>query len=330
MAATKSTQEAAAVWDRCHNVGTCSDGSPATNLYTDNDPATTIKGCGFKNAAVAELTIKLATQPGSRYKSYWTIRAMRERAERHPHLNDNMREAIAIFDAWLKQDNIGKTSAKEMDAEREQRSMLAKSFANAHARSRCDSDQEFAAHTRADKNDALRVIRDQAALYLRGLSKKGSTVKSFALKATSFVAMFGGPGEHGYGTHTCNSAQAQNLEKYRCVCGYHGVHCIQVVRESRDLLQLGAHFPFGTFTLGWDGIAQEACFLTAENVQNGGCSKRGLKVPTALQKIEQAAGKPGTVRRWEQSSISAFLQQSVSASDDFESQSSKRFKATGR
>ena len=31
------------------------------------------QGCGFKNAAVAECTIRLAQQPGCRYKTYWTV-----------------------------------------------------------------------------------------------------------------------------------------------------------------------------------------------------------------------------------------------------------------
>ena len=91
---------ASATWDKHHNVGPRTSGS-ATELWSDNDPATTVKGCGFKNAEVAALTIQLAEQPGSRYKTYWTIRAMRERAARHPHTTEDMRAAVDVFDSWL-------------------------------------------------------------------------------------------------------------------------------------------------------------------------------------------------------------------------------------
>ena len=33
-------------------------------LFTDKDPATTIKGLGFKDAEAAKLTLRLVSQPG--------------------------------------------------------------------------------------------------------------------------------------------------------------------------------------------------------------------------------------------------------------------------
>ena len=72
---------ARADWDAAHPPG--ADGVP-NRLYTDEDPVTTIKGMSFKDAEAASRTIVLAQQPGARYKTYWCIRAMAERARRHP------------------------------------------------------------------------------------------------------------------------------------------------------------------------------------------------------------------------------------------------------
>ena len=60
-------------------------------------------GCGFKDRETAIRTLWLASQPGSRHKRYWTIRAMRERARFHPHFKNSpkMQEAVVVFDDWL-------------------------------------------------------------------------------------------------------------------------------------------------------------------------------------------------------------------------------------
>merc|ERR1719424_653092 len=70
----------AAEFDRLHGIGTKEEHS----IFTDRDPATSIKGCGFKDRSTALQTLLLIEQPGSRYKQYWTVRAMLERAKRHP------------------------------------------------------------------------------------------------------------------------------------------------------------------------------------------------------------------------------------------------------
>src|SRR6056300_1057498 len=86
-------------WNKAHAT-TQNDNIPS-RLYTDENPATTIKGTGFKNKRIALRTIDLTSQPGARYKQYWTIRAMRERAAHHPHPTQGMRDAIEVFDEWL-------------------------------------------------------------------------------------------------------------------------------------------------------------------------------------------------------------------------------------
>src|SRR5210317_552502 len=49
----------------------------------------------------ARRTIELTSQPGVRYKQYWTIRAMRERAFHHPNKSKGILDAINVFDEWL-------------------------------------------------------------------------------------------------------------------------------------------------------------------------------------------------------------------------------------
>jgi hypothetical protein len=303
-------QLAAVVWERHHNVGRGAGPGPAQDLFTDNDPATTIKGCGFRNAAVATRTIELALQPGARYKTYWTIRAMRERAARHPHLNDSMRAAIAVFDTWLAQGNATELNAEEAAAERAQRELLAKSFANAHARRNCSSEQEFARVAREDRNDSLSVMRRAAADYaacLRQRKRSETGSIKFAFKATSFVALFGGPGEHGYGFHTCARAQAAGLPRFTCVCAYRGAHRIDVVRDSRE--QLGAHFPFEAFALDWVGAQEAASFLDA-HLAAGGRAGGGSN-----GRARGGGVGPGALGD-SQPSILAFLKRSASLSTD--------------
>ena len=55
-----------------HHQPVSGSGSVPCRLYTDEDPATTIKGLGFKDAATARTTIRLSGQPGSLYKQFWT------------------------------------------------------------------------------------------------------------------------------------------------------------------------------------------------------------------------------------------------------------------
>lgn len=169
-------------------------GSVPSRLYTDEDPATTIKGMGFKDAARAETTLRLSSQPGCAYKQYWTIKAMAERARHHPHQTAGIRAALRVFDRWL--DARHATTARVPQpppprAEREQRRLLAGSAANAHARSRCSSDAEHNALLSADRRTAIAAMRGQ-----------GAGRVPFLLPSTAFVAVFGSPGEHGYGTVT--------------------------------------------------------------------------------------------------------------------------------
>ena len=87
-------------------------------------------------------------------------------------------------------------TTEEIASEREQRGILAQSYANAHAKRFCSSESEFNEYAKKDKNEALSCIRDAAIKFKSGTKTSG---ESFRFPATSFVALFGGPGMHGYG-----------------------------------------------------------------------------------------------------------------------------------
>ena len=203
---------------------------------------------------------------------------MRERAARHPHSNDNMKAAVAVFDAWLGErggQHPPDASAEELAEERQQRKSLSSSRANAHARRHCSSDEEFAAHARADKNDSLKCVREAAAKLAKVAAAPLAGPRTFAFKATSFVAMFGGPGEHGYGSHTCVQAADRMLPKFRCVCDFRGVHRIQVDQDSRDTLALGKCFPYPAFVLEFKGALEEGRFVEWEAQDRSVAGVRG-------------------------------------------------------
>jgi len=274
--------EEAKEWDRCHGIIEKDNNNNATiipkNLFTDNDPATTIKGNGFKNASVATKTIELATQPGCKYKSYWTIRAMKERAVHHPHQTHAMKEAIFIFDVWLKKrSNEQKDKIMELEkeyiVERQQRDLLIKSFANNHARRYCKSLSQFLKLEKEDKADALKTIRNAGEIFYK---TKDSDV-SFNFLATSFVYMFGAPGIHNYGSHICEEANKVNLPAYRCLCRYKGKHVVKVINNAKEKLKLGKRFPLTNFNLIYDGEKQSGIILSGSGCDNNSVKQRSIK-----------------------------------------------------
>lgn len=238
---------ASADWEGAHPPGP--DGVPS-RLYTDEDPVTTIKGMGFRDAAAATRTIHLALQPGALYKTYWCVRAMAERARRHPAQTPGMRAALVIFDDWLKEHRDRESqhcTPEQASVERHQRAQLAATRANAHAFSRCSSVDEFNRLASEDRADALRRLRAAHA---------GS--ESFVLPATRFVSLFGGPAIHGYGEHICVQARSQGLPVFRCVCGMEGNHVV-IVHSANDLLGSGGfRWPSFELSISLDGELSRA------------------------------------------------------------------------
>jgi hypothetical protein len=198
---------AAQHWNEAHrktNSSASADSNVNANatpsrLYTDENPATTIKGTGFKNKRIAQRTIELTSQPGARYKQYWTIRAMRERAAHHPHLTDGMRDAMMVFDEWLyTYKEPSEEERRDQRKEWEAFHKLCQSDANQHSYGKDPSKGEL--------NRARKDISEGQSLLFEILSRCRPK-REFApilFPLTCFVAIFGGPGLHGYGKHTIN------------------------------------------------------------------------------------------------------------------------------
>lgn len=187
---------AAKRWEESHKPNDPSnDKNVPSCLFTDENPATTIKGTGFKNKRIAERTIELTSQRGVRYKQYWTIRALRERAANHPYPTDGMRDAMAVFDEWLnsyKEPN--EREKKEQQKEWEIFHRLCQSDANIHS---------YGKHPSKDELDRSRKDMSEGQHLLYELLSGGHRPnKCISFPLTSFVAIFGGPGIHGYGQHT--------------------------------------------------------------------------------------------------------------------------------
>lgn len=73
-----------------------------SHLYTDDNPSSTLKGTGFKDAATANHTIQLVSQRSLLYQ-FQTINTMYYRAKHHPssETNSNFQAAMKIFRHWL-------------------------------------------------------------------------------------------------------------------------------------------------------------------------------------------------------------------------------------
>ena len=72
------------------------------SLYADYNPKTTTPGLGFKDKAKAEYTLKKIKGRSEKYQVS-VVNTMLGRAKNHPNQTPDMREAIQVFEKWLKQ-----------------------------------------------------------------------------------------------------------------------------------------------------------------------------------------------------------------------------------
>ncbi len=84
----------------------------SNNLYNDNHPLTSLNGTGFKNAIIANNTIKLVKKRSLKYQ-FDVINTMYNRAKYHPNKTKDMIDAMKIFKSWLK--SYKKLKEKELD-----------------------------------------------------------------------------------------------------------------------------------------------------------------------------------------------------------------------
>ncbi len=79
-------------------------------LYNDLHPDKSLKNTGFKNKSTAISTINMVEKRSLRYQ-FDVINTMYNRAKYHPHINDDMKEAMSVFKKWLK--NYSKLKREE-------------------------------------------------------------------------------------------------------------------------------------------------------------------------------------------------------------------------
>ncbi len=79
-------------------------------LYNDLHPDKSLKNTGFKDKSTAISTIKMLKKRSLRYQ-FDVINTMYNRAKYHPHINDDMKEAMSVFKKWLK--NYSKLKREE-------------------------------------------------------------------------------------------------------------------------------------------------------------------------------------------------------------------------
>jgi len=129
---------------------------------------------------------------------------MRERAAHHPHPTGGIRDAIVVFDEWLS--NYEEPSEEEKKEQREEWKVfrkLCQSDANQNSCGKNPSKGELD-RARSDILDGQRLLFE---LLRTCRPNRGSTSTPITFPLTSFVALFGGPGLHGYGKHTINTDQ---------------------------------------------------------------------------------------------------------------------------
>lgn len=71
-----------------------------SKLYSDDHPNISLKGTGFKNATIANNTIKLIKNRSLKYQ-FDVINTMYNRAKYHPNQTIEMKDAMKIFKKWL-------------------------------------------------------------------------------------------------------------------------------------------------------------------------------------------------------------------------------------
>ena len=75
-----------------------------TSLYEDKHPNTSTKGTGFKNKQKALDTLDIIKNRDLVYQKQ-VVNTMYNRAKYHPHQTLDMKEAMKVFDEWLKKHN---------------------------------------------------------------------------------------------------------------------------------------------------------------------------------------------------------------------------------
>jgi len=206
------------------------------HLYSDDNPATTVKGTGFRDKETALRTIRLTEQNKPPNKRIWTINTMYYRAKHHPNQTQGMREAMEVFEAWIKDYKArkaaekkktgrgrvtGKAQVKIPKKRKGGISTVAPPGQAKKAKNKAENEGEEEAKGRALHEKRVASKYNKAALarckdvadfrvktrenmrkgreaVRKGLQSMGNRIK---LSVEGFTAVFGAPGTHGYGEH---------------------------------------------------------------------------------------------------------------------------------
>jgi hypothetical protein len=71
------------------------------SLYSDDHPETSTKGTGFKDKQKALDTLKIIKNRDIIYQKQ-VVTTMYNRAKYHPHQTPAMKDAMKVYDEWLK------------------------------------------------------------------------------------------------------------------------------------------------------------------------------------------------------------------------------------
>ncbi|MGB5983014.1 MAG: hypothetical protein WBG46_12795 [Nonlabens sp.] len=82
--------------------------SKSENLYTDDNPASTVEGLGFKDKEKAEESVKkveklLEEEEIDFNHAKQICVTMEQRSKHHPHRNDDMKEAEEVWNEYLEE-----------------------------------------------------------------------------------------------------------------------------------------------------------------------------------------------------------------------------------
>ena len=210
------------------------------HLYSDDNPGTTQKGTGFANAEAALRTTRLVEDRPPN-KRIWTINTMLHRAKHHPHQTQGMRDAIAIFEDWIrkykeekesqkkaKKNSSTRSQGKQQDQHKELVASSANAFSYANSKD-FDSFLSLSRETLKEGKAALRRAVEEA-------SRQSSFAGAAACTIQQFTAMFGGPGIHGYGKHVIedgrHTVSIESVEELTKMVGKTCVRGLKVESEA--------------------------------------------------------------------------------------------------
>ena len=144
---------------------------------------------------------------------------MRERANHHPRQTQGMRDAMAIFDRWIESyEEPSPAEKKEMAREFEEFQRLCQTDANRHSYGVNPSKDELE-RARRDVAKGQTLLLELILSWRPTQPKTHKPQSALHFPLTSFVAIFGGPGLHGYGTHSIDDNTNTSLIEIRGMDG---------------------------------------------------------------------------------------------------------------